>query len=175
MRKQAMSNLDQIVTEIKETVTPLMSRWVEDRTTSILKLKEQVKAISEDSEFKSAYTKRKAFDRWLSQSEFKFYWFQRKGCTKGDYMLAVYESANDIRTKIEKEAANKLLKIDVAVKKKINFDVDTVEKLYFTEGKDGYFEGAWKLNNEKTFSFDTFYAGGYNIQCFHVRTKYKLK
>lgn len=170
-----MSNLDQIVTEIKETVSPLMDRWVEDRTTTILDLKEQVKTISEDPEFKSSYEKSKASDRWLSMSTFKFFWFQRKGYTKGDYMLATYETASTIRTKMEKEAANKLLKIDVAVKKKINFDVDSVEKLYFTEGKDGYFEGAWKLNNEKTFSFDTFYAGGYNIQCFHVRTKYKLK
>ena len=97
------------------------------------------------------------------------------GYTKGDINMASYEPETVIRNKAIKDAAHKLAKIDVAVAKKINFDVASIEKLYLNEGKEGYIEGAWKLNNEKVFSFDTIYAGGYNIQCLHVRTKYKLK
>jgi hypothetical protein len=67
------------------------------------------------------------------------------------------------------------MKIEVAVAKKIDFEVNSVEKLFCRNGLDGYMEGAWKLDNGKVFSFETFYAGGHNIQCLHVRTKYKLK
>ena len=169
------AKVEMIANEIKETVAPLMERWVADRVALILDLKKQINAIDGNDEYNNSYAKAKEWDRFLSRSSFKINWFLRQGYGKGDYQLAAYYPAKDIQEKMEKEAANKLKKIDVAVAKKISFDVDAVEKMYFTEGKDGYFEGAWKLNGEKVFSFDTFYAGGYNIQCLHVRTKYKLK
>jgi hypothetical protein len=170
-----MKNLDAIVNEIKETVSPLMDRWVEDRVNVIMELKNIYRGLDENEEFNNWYNERRSHDRYFSRSSAKFYWIADMGYGKGDYMLAAYESKAEIQKKMEKQAEAKLKKIDVAVAKKVNFAVESVEKLFFREGKDGYFEGAWKLNDEKTFSFDTFYAGGYNIQCFHVRTKYKLK
>jgi|TARA_B110000503_G_scaffold56724_1_gene90819 hypothetical protein len=170
-----MTNLTAIIKDIKETATPLMNKWVNDRTAYVMNLKDVQKALDTDEEFVAEYATYRARDRYLSRSTFKFIKLQGKGYTKGDIMLASYESEASIRIKMKKDADHKLAKIDVAVAKKINFDVKSVEKLYLDEGKDGFIEGAWKLNGEKIFSFDTIYAGGYNIQCLHVRTKYKLK
>ena len=170
-----MTKLAVIIEDIKATVTPLMDRWVEDRVNVIMELKNIYRGLDENEEFNKYYNERRSYDRYFSRSSAKFYWIADMGYGKGDYMLAAYESKAEIQKKMEKEAAAKLSKIDVAVAKKVNIDVDSVEKLFFREGKDGYFEGAWKINGEKLFSFDTFYAGGYNIQCFHVRTKYKFK
>lgn len=171
-----MTNYNEIVADIKKTVEPLMANWVEDRVAYIMSAKKIWADLRTDPEVEAEYKAIRAKDRYFSKSSLYYYTMADKGYTKGDVNLAVSEGENAIRTKMEKEAANKLAKIDVAVAKKINFDVNSVEKLYFnTTGKDGFVEGAWKLNNEKTFYFETFYAGGYNIQCFHVRTKYKLK
>ena len=169
-----MTNLKVIIEEIKETVTPLMEKWVDDRTAYVLNIKEVWKTV-EDEAFLEEFAVHKAYDRYLSKSSFKFIKMIGKGFNKGDIQLAIWEGEESIRIKMQKDADHKLAKIDVAVAKKINFDVNSVEKIFLDEGKDGFFEGAWKLNGEKVFSFDTFYAGGYNIQCFHVRTKYKLK
>jgi hypothetical protein len=170
-----MSNLYNIIADIKETVAPLMERWVEDRVEMIMELKNMYRGLDDNKEFNEYYESIRKADRYFSRSSAKYYWFDRMGYSKGDYMLAAYESKSEIQKKMEKQATSKLLKIDTAVVKKINVDVDSVEKLYFREGKDGYFEGAWKINGEKLFSFDTFYAGGHSVQCFHVRTKYKFK
>lgn len=170
-----MTKLATVIADIKETVAPLMEKWVEDRVTFVMDLKAYAKNLDNDPEFNESYERLRGSDRYYSKSSHSFNFLARKGYNKGDIMMAKYQSYNDIVEKMKKDAANRLKKIDVAVVKKINFDVNSVEKLYLTQGKDGFFEGAWKLNNEKTFSFDTFYAGGYNIQCFHVRTKYKLK
>lgn len=171
-----MSNIKNIANEIKASVAPIMEKWVDDRVAVLMDLKEQIRGLDTNKEFNEYYNDIRARDKYFSRSSAKFYWFDRKGYTKGDYMLAAYEGSAYIREKMEKNADAKLMKIDKAVAKKIDFDVNSIEKLYFnTTGKDGYVEGAWKLNGEKVFSFDTIYAGGYNIQCFHVRTKYKLK
>ena len=170
-----MTNIQPIVEEIKATVEPLMEKWVSDRVAMIMKLKSIYLDMDDDEEFTSWYEDLRSRDRYFSRSTARYIWFANMGYSKGDYMLAAYESKSEIEKKMEKEAAAKLSKIDVAVAKKIDFDVESVEKMFLREGKDGYFEGAWKVNGEKVFSFDTFYAGGHNVQCFHVRTKYKIK
>lgn len=170
-----MTNIKPIIEDIKATVAPLMEKWIADRVAVIMELKSMYRDMDDNEEFKEYYENIRKVDRFFTRSTARYTWFANMGYSKGDYMLAVYESKADIEKKMEKQAAAKLSKIDTAVEKKINFDVTSVEKMYLREGKDGYFEGAWKVNGEKVFSFDTFYAGGYNIQCFHVRTKYKLK
>lgn len=171
-----MTNLVTISEEIKASVAPIMDKWVVDRCEMLKNLRGIIRGLNDNEEFKEYYQDHKSRDRYFSISSAKFFFVQRMGYGKGDYQLAAYESDARIDELMKKEAAAKLKKIDVAVAKKINFDVDSIEKIYFnTAGKDGYVEGAWKLNGEKVFSFDTIYAGGYNIQCLHIRTKYKLK
>lgn len=170
-----MNNVKMIAEQIKTTIAPVMDRWVDDRVVQLVKLKTEITEISKSEEFNKKFKECRSRDRYYSMSSFTFHWFESKGVTKGDYMLAVFENPTGIREKMEKEAANKLKKIDHAVAKKIDFEVDTIENLTVCGGKDGFIEGAWKLNGKKIFSFETFYAGGYNIQCFHIRTKYKLK
>lgn len=80
---------------------------------------------------------------------------------------------------MKKEAENTISKIDIAVAKKLaGVDVKEVELNYCCVGKDGFIEGDWTLtttdNKTRFFRFYTTYAGGYNIQCLHIRTKYIL-
>lgn len=170
-----MNNLDTVIAEIKDTVRPLMDRWVEDRVTYLASLKKFISEMRQSDEYKSDYAAARERDRWLSDSSFEFNRLTRMGYTKGDIQLAKYYSEAERRVKTEKDAEQKMKKIDIAVKKKVDFEVTEVKKQYLAEGKDGYIEGSWILNNVRTFSFDTFYAGGHSIQCLHVRTKYKLK
>ena len=161
-----MTNLKTVIADIKETVAPLMEKWVEDRVTFIMNLQEYMKNLRNNPEYRES---------WYGKNNHYYEWLEYKGYNQGDIQLARCSNKVGIEEKMQKLASEKLQKIDVAVAKKINFDVQSVERLFLKEGKDGFFEGAWRINGEKTFSFDTFYAGGYNIQCHHVRTKYKLK
>lgn len=170
-----MNNLDTVINEIKDTVRPLMNRWVEDRVSYLANLKTFIAEMRSSDQYKADYQEARNRDRYLSESSFEFYRLTRMGYTKGDIQLAKYYSEAERRVKTEKDAEQKMKKIDIAVNKKVTFEVTEVKKQYLAEGKDGYIEGSWILNNDRTFSFDTFYAGGHNIQCLHVRTKYKLK
>ena len=169
-----MNDLKEITATIKQTVQPLMEKWIEDRVEMIMELKNMYRGLEDNRGFNEYYEEMRSRYRYFSRSDAKFHWFDRMGYSKGDYMLAAYESMAEIQKKMEKQAEAKLMKIDVAVAKKIDFDVDAVELMYLRNGKDGYFEGAWKVNGERIFQFNTLYAGGWNVQCLHVRTKYKL-
>jgi hypothetical protein len=171
--------VNQIAEEIKETVRPLMEKWVEDRITYLTVTRDWMHSEDCKSEIAELFEKKNIVlsGRWnrYTNSMARDQVYANNGISKGDQNLIAYFGADDWLIKTKKEAEQKLGKIKVAVQKKINFDVETVEKISLTEGKDGYMEGSWKLNNKEVFSFETFYAGGYNIQCLHVRTKYKLK
>jgi len=165
-----------IAEEIKESVRPLMAKWVDDRIVYLLNLRTWMRSEETKSAIDEHYNEMKPLGgKYYMRSNARSSVYQKAGIGKGDEQLIAYYGQDDWLIKTQKQAEQKLLKIEVAVFKKVNFDVDSVEKLSITEGRDGYMEGSWKLNNDKVFSFETFYAGGYNIQCLHVRTKYKLK
>jgi hypothetical protein len=164
-----------IAEEIKETVRPLMEKWVEDRVEYLLKSRTWMQAESTQKLIDDKYFECKGFSKYFMRSDARRMVYSQAGIGIGDQQLIAYYGQDDWLIKAQKDAEQKLLKIEVAVAKKVNFEVKTADKLFCQEGKDGYMEGAWKLDNGKVFSFETFYAGGYNIQCLHVRTKYKLK
>jgi len=171
-----------IAEEIKETVRPLMVKWTADRMAYLEKTREWMRSDTVKEEIEAAYQKFAGNDRWYSRSTARYEYLERF-VSKGDLQLIAYYGKDQWLEKTEKTAESKLSKIEVAVAKKVNFDVEECEKIHVSHGKDGYMEGAWTLAHrtnagrrvESRFSFETFYAGGHNIQCLHVRTKYKLK
>lgn len=171
-----MNTVDQIAEEIKSTIKPLMEKWVADRVTYLHNLRTWTKSAETIATIEAKFAKNKPLaGKYYTRSDARATVYDDYGIGKGDEQLIAYYGADDWLIKTQKQAEDKMKKIDFAVKKKVDFVVNSVEKLFVEHGKDGYVEGAWKLNNEKVFSFETFYAGGYNIQCLHIRTKYKLK
>ena len=165
-----------IAEEIKETVRPLMAKWTADRIVYLNKTRDWMRSEETKTSIDEYYDNAKQYaGKYYSRSDARFAIYNRAGISQGDLQLIAYYGKDQWLEKTQKQAEQKLMKIEVAVFKKVDYDVDTVEKISLTEGRDGYMEGSWKLNNDKVFSFETFYAGGYNIQCLHVRTKYKLK
>jgi len=164
-----------IAEEIKETVRPLMTKWVEDRVAYLLKTRTWMQSESTQKRIDDKHFECKPYSKYYMRSDARRMIYDQAGIGIGDQQLIAYYGQDEWLIKAQKEAEQKLMKIEVAVAKKVDFEVKNVDKLYCQQGKDGYMEGAWKLDNGKVFSFETFYAGGYNIQCLHVRTKYKLK
>ena len=100
----------------------------------------------------------------------------QKGYQKS-YEKFFHRSDDDLKQLIKKESLMKLNKIDIAVHKKLkNVHVNKIEQIHFSPySADGSVTGAWKINDKKVFSFETILAGGYNVQCLHIRNIYKFK
>lgn len=152
--------IKQIIETIKGSVEPIMKKWSEDRANFIIEAKKKA-----DAEYRALNVR----DEWK-----RFRIEQSHGLNKTSLNWLFY--GNDhVKKQCQKDAEHAMKKIDVAVTKKLkNVDVKSVELIRLDMGKDGYVEGAWKLDNGQVFSFETIYAGGYNIQCLHVRTLYRL-
>lgn len=149
---------------IKATVRPVFMLQAKAKTDWIWKIRE----IKQSAEYKSAK------GAWA-----KFAVIESKGYGKTHLALSETHTYAQLLERMEKDAEHALTKIDVAVAKKLDgLAIVDIECLQCGNGKDGYIEGAWRLvlNDEtkRVFSFETIYAGGYNIQCLHVRTKYNL-
>jgi hypothetical protein len=81
------------------------------------------------------------------------------------------ETETKIKQIYNKKAERFLENIGIYVEKRLKEDeVYSIKKLHF-----GFNSGAWKINNSKIFSFKTILAGGYNIQCLHIRVIYSYK
>ena len=161
-----MNNSALIIKKIKESVKPAMDKWVDDMEKYLVFLERYcVHQVYDDPEYKA------------NRSAYKLEELKRRvGYTTACYRF-FHRTPDDKRQMIEKEAKNKLSKIDIAVAKKLKgINIETAENLYFsTTSADSYCEGAWKINGDKIFSFRTIYAGGWNIQIEHVRTLYTYK
>lgn len=151
-----------IVEKIKDTVRPIFERQVEAKLERIV----QIQEIKKSDEYKAAQG---AWAKHALLSNF----------SKKEITLAA-DGMTQARLVFVRDMEHQLKKIDDAVAKKlVGIDVTDVECLYCGTGKDTYVEGAWKIKASDGvvyfFEFRTTYAGGYNIQCLHVRTIYSLR
>ncbi len=158
-------SMNSIAEQIKATVREIFMLQAQSNTDWIWKIRE----IKQSPEYKQAKDAYKKFALITSQ-----------GYSKKHDSLATFYTYNQLLEKFRKDAELKLSKIDFAVAKKLSgVEVEHVKCLHCGLGKDGFAEGTWHLTDKEgqlwLFSFDTIYAGGYNIQCMHVRTQYTIK
>ena len=175
-----MRTINDLIESIKKDVKPVMDQWVVDNLEHINSLEVIAKNMRQTEEFATilsrhieAFKGKRGFANAYAVAEYKAI----HGITKSIEQGYFHRTKEDKLLKLQKMADHKLLKIDVAVNKKLsNVDVKTIKRIDFkTDNKDIYVEGAWLINGDKTFSFSTIYAGGYNIQKLHVRTIYRFK
>lgn len=158
--------IEQIIKKIQETTKERMDLWEENFFNHVKNLE---KYCSRD-------VYKEIEERGLKRDAWSVHGLKvKRGWTRTMEMF--FGRSNDsLKAMIHKEAVKKIAKIEFAVKKKINEDVSSIELIRFNpNGKDGNGEGAWRINNKKIFSFETIYAGGHSVQCFHVRTIYRYK
>lgn len=166
-------NILNIIDSIKKEIQPLMDKWVDDQCDKIQILKD----IQKSDDYKN-YTDEKLSSMGYTSYDIRQSYLYMLGYTKQEIQDSKSYSEARIKDNYIKISKHKLSKIDVAVNKKLkNLDICNIKRLSIVQGLDGYIEGSWIITTTDTvykFSFETIYAGGYNIQCLHIRTKFKL-
>ena len=162
MKEQRLSST---IKTIKEMFIPIMDKWEVEYFDYIHKLKTNLKEWKEENKPERGYINIHVELRYRDQI----------GYTKAMQELLMW-SDEEQKIKIHKMAQVKLKKVDVAVAKKLkDIKVEKIKSVYMrSSSADGYAQGCWTINDTYYFEFHVIYAGGYNIQCLHYRTIYKL-
>ena len=167
-QESTMNNLNAIADQIKETIKPLMVK----REASFYAFIKTLSAYCSQGVYQEA----RELNNGRRVDAYTIYDMKVAHGYNKSLERYLGRRDEDLNAMIAKDTVTALLKINVAVAKKLaNVDVKTVDLLHSRIGNDGYAEGAWKINGNLIFSFETIYAGGYNIQCLHIRTIYHLK
>ena len=158
-----MKITDEIIHGIKITIAPVMDEWVKNKVRFAMETKAWWKSYKRTGDIYRDYNNL----------------YERIGKTEWNHINFLNEA--QIVDFYKKEAEHRMLKIDTAVTKKIK-DADqivSIECLHLGQGYDGFVEGNWRLTmkdgSSKVFGWKTLIAGGWNIQCLHVRSKYIYK
>jgi hypothetical protein len=157
-------NIKQVAEQIKDTVRPAYMKNAEAKAVWIKKIRE----IRESDLFRSFTNEYQRYDHLFSL-----------GYGKGHIEMNRSFSLDELTVRLKKDAESSLGKIDVAVSKKASkIDIASVELICIGKSYDQFIEGSWELTDVSgkkcVLSFETLLAGGYNIQCLHIRTKYKI-
>ena len=166
-----MSNLKEIIEKVSETTKPVVvesmtnqaNRLVELQSTYRDKLKEHFGTVSKYGE------QHAKCDIW---QEYAF--LQNElGLNKGQINMIKTYSPKSIHIEYQERGERFIEGLAAKITNKVmkkEESVETVKLEYLNSGS-----GAWTINGNKTFSFENILAGGYNIQCLHVRTIFKYK
>lgn len=97
---------------------------------------------------------------------------------KGNYQLIQYGYSDRVEAIIINSEKTKAQKRNIKIAKKLVeseiTEVLSVELVHSDDGFNGYFDVLTTKGNKRVY-IDTIYAGGYNIQCAHLRVLVKVK
>jgi len=172
-------NTNEVIESIKEQLKPALDKWVVAQCERINGLREYKRSDEYNSIEAEIVDTGFGNKVRMTKGVCQFYHLQELGYSKKDMQNLGYHK-DALPAIYQKEAAQKLLRVDVAVNKKLSkVSVKEIDQIGFRHGLDGFVEGDWIVTDDDgqqhKFKFETIFAGGYNIQCLHIRTKYTLK
>ena len=159
--QQIIDNLNQVFKKFDDEVLESSKKWAQERVEAIreFKMSDEAKHLRRDQY--AYYTKLFALAGGKS-------WYNAfDGRSKS--MIEEFMEKNHQNT-IEKRNASIAKKLEKA-------GVTEILSEEYVYTKDG-FNGIFRVNTDtgvKCVSIDTIYAGGYNIQCLHLRVLVKVK
>jgi hypothetical protein len=156
-----MAKLEEIFAEMDAKVLAGSQDWAKGRAEAV-------------REFEANEENRK-----LRRSNVWGFYKQVHGLAGGKTWYAVVKQSEQVRSKfVEKNCKATVDRRNASIAKKLlKAEVAEVLSNEFTWTKDG-FNGIFRVNTdkgEKRVKIETIYAGGYNIQCLHLRVLVNIK
>jgi len=161
--RKIINRLNEVFVEFDNKVLVDSKKWAVERVVAIREFKQSDEAMS------------------LRRDQFAYYEksFCSRGSAKSWYnVILMAVSIEMINELMEKNHRVTIEKRNASITKKLEkVGVTEVIDEEFVYTKDG-FNGVFAVNTDvgiKRVTIDTIYAGGYNIQCLHLRVLVKVK
>lgn len=160
-----MKTLKNLISEINEALSKFDEQIIESDVEAMRKASERVQAY-----------KKEARESGESKDQWKYYdkLFALAG-GKGNFHLIQYGFNKDVEEKVRKLSKDKIESRNAKIAAKLmklgeDSVIESGEMIYSNDG----FNGVFKVGDKKVI-IETIYAGGYNVQCLHLRCLVKIK
>jgi hypothetical protein len=175
--KSPINQVSLIVNQLKDHIEPQIAEWTTLRIAQLTNIKQhldQPELVVRFGFGENAKT--------LTYRRFSTDWYYHANRLYGKITCQMLRHAQeqDIVNIAKREAEDKIGKMQVAVRKKLDgIDIQSVERGVLRGDVSGGFSGTFTLKDTAgvtyVFGWEAFLAGGHNVQCLHLRTKYRLK